>query len=506
MNIDRSPGDFRRVAPVMPAADGRIGGAWADFKAWSGRHPRLSRIVWFALGLALLGLLIWAIYPSRNTARRGLINQGPQPVGVAKVIKGDVNVTLNALGTVTPLATATVRPQVGGLLVKLNFTEGQMVKAGDTLAQIDPRPYQAALDLARGQLARDAANLANAKVDMARYEALEAQNAIAEQQVATQAALVKSDEGIVVADQANVETARINLGWTDIVSPVDGRAGIHLVDIGNILQSGQTNGIVVVTQLQPMSVIFAIPEDNIGQVMARVSGGATLPADAYDRSQTIKLTSGTLSAVDSVVDPTTGMVKLRAMFDNRDNKLFPAQFVNIRLLINTLHNQTVVPVAAIQRGADGSYVFVVTPDKTVAQRDVKTGVQDGDNIQILSGLKPGDTVVVDGADRLRDGADVEIPNQTGKISTSTSTAATDDAGRAARRTAMLSLVNKSCTDDVAKFCPSVQPGSREMRVCLNQNRDQLSGDCSKALSQMRRGFGGGRRADGGGGGGGGGTP
>jgi multidrug efflux system membrane fusion protein len=261
-----------------------------------------------------------------------------------------------------------------------------------------------------------------------------------------------------------------------------------------------------VTQLQPMSVIFAIPEDNIGQVMARVSGGATLPADAYDRSQTIKLTSGTLSAVDSVVDPTTGMVKLRAMFDNRDNKLFPAQFVNIRLLINTLHNQTVVPVAAIQRGADGSYVFVVTPDKTVTQRDVKTGVQDGDNIQILSGLKPGDTVVVDGADRLRDGADVEIPNQAGKISTSTSTAATDDAGRAARRTAMLSLVNKSCTDDVAKFCPSVQPGSREMRVCLNQNRDQLSGDCSKALSQMRRGFGGGRRADGGGGGGGGGTP
>jgi len=478
-----------------------MGGAWADFKAWSGRHPRLSRVVWFGLGLALLAALIWAIYPSKSSGRRGLINQGPQPVGVARVIRGDVNVTINALGTVTPLATATVRPQVGGLLVKLNFTEGQMVKAGDTLAQIDPRPYQAALDLARGQLARDDANLANAKVDLARYEALQTQNAIAEQQVATQAALVKSDEGIVVADQANVETARINLGYTDIVSPVDGRAGIHLVDIGNIVQAAQTNGIVVVTQLQPMSVLFTIPEDNIAQVMTRVGGGASLPADAYDRSQTVKLTSGMLSAVDSVVDPTTGSVKLRAMFDNRDNKLFPAQFVNIRLLIDTLHNQTVVPVAAIQRGADGSYVFVVTPDKTVSQRDVKTGVQDGDNIQILSGLRPGDTVVVDGADRLRDGADVEIPSQTGKITTSVA-AGTDDADRAARRTAAFALVGKSCSDDIKKFCPSAQPGSREMRVCLNQNRDQLSGDCSKAMAQMRRNIGGGRRADGGGGGGG----
>jgi multidrug efflux system membrane fusion protein len=190
------------------------------------------------------------------------------------------------------------------------------------------------------------------------------------------------------------------------------------------------------------------------------------------------------------------------MFDNRDNKLFPAQFVNIRLLIDTLHNQTVVPVAAIQRGADGSYVFVVTPDKTVSQRDIKTGVQDGDNIQILSGLRPGDTVVVDGADRLRDGADVEIPNQAGKISTSTAAGGNDDAARAARRTAGMNLVSKSCSEDVKKFCPSAQPGSREMRVCLNQNRDQLSGDCSKAMAQMRRSFGGARRAQGGGGGGG----
>jgi membrane fusion protein, multidrug efflux system len=264
------------------------------------------------------------------------------------------------------------------------------------------------------------------------------------------------------------------------------------------VQASQSNGIVVVTQLQPMSVLFTIPEDNISQVMARTNSGATLPVDAYDRSQTIKLTSGTMSAVDTVVDPTTGSVKLRALFDNADGKLFPQAFVNVRLLVDTLHNQTVVPVAAIQRGADGSFVFVVTPEKTVTQRDVKTGVQDGNNIQILSGIKAGDTVVVDGADRLRDGADVEIPNQTAKIAVPSG--GNTDAARAARRAQMQALVAKSCSEDIKKLCPSAAPG-REVRLCLIQNRDGLSADCSKAVSQMRSG---GRR--GGGGGGGGGTP
>jgi multidrug efflux system membrane fusion protein len=476
-----------------------VGRVWSGIKGWSSRNPRLSRVVWFAVGLALLALLIWAIFPAKQTGRRGLINQGAQPVGVARAISGDVNVTLNALGTVTPLATATVRPQVGGMLVKLNFTEGQMVKAGQTLAQIDPRPYQAALDQARGQLARDSATLANAKVDLERYQALLAQNAISQQQVATQASLVQSTQGVVVSDQANIETARINLGYTNIVSPVAGRAGIHLVDIGNIVQASQTTGIVVVTQLQPMSVLFTIPEDSVHKVLDRVNGGATLPVDAYDRSQTIKLTSGNLSAVDTVVDPTTGSVKLRALFDNNDNKLFPAQFVNIRLLVETLHNQTTVPVAAIQRGADGSFVFVVTPEKTVNQRNVTTGVQDGNNIQILSGLKAGDTVVVDGADRLRDGADVEIPNLASKIAAPSG--GNEDAARAARRAETTAALNKSCSEDVKKLCPTAQPGSREMRMCLFQNRDDLSADCSKAFSQMRRGNGaGGRRAGGGGGG------
>jgi multidrug efflux system membrane fusion protein len=503
MNIDRSQSDFQRVQASGPVVEGS--GWWTGFKDWSGRHPRLSRVVWFIVGLALLALLIWAIYPPKNQGRRGLGPQAAQPVGVARAINGDINVTLNALGTVTPLATATVRPQVGGMLIKLNFTEGQMVQAGDTLAQIDPRPYQAALDQARGQLARDSASLANAKVDLARYQALMAQNAIAQQQVATQAATVKSDEGIVVADQAAVESARINLGYTNIVSPVTGRAGIHLVDIGNIVQAGQSNGIVVVTQLQPMSVIFTIPEDNVSQVMARMGGGAVLPVDAYDRSQTTKIASGTLSAVDTVVDPTTGSVKLRALFDNKDSKLFPNQFVNARLLVDTLHNQTVIPVAAIQRGADGSFVFVVTPDKTVTQRTVKTGVQDGNNIQILSGIKAGDTVVVDGADRLRDGADVEIPNSNAKIAAPSGSGA-DDAARAARRAQATAALDKACSEDIKKLCTAPQAGAsanevaRAKRICLFQNRDSLSDNCSTALRAMRRGTGGGGRRGGGGGG------
>src|SRR5665213_367597 len=361
------------------------------------RLNRLSpRARWavYGLGLVILLLIAWHFLAPLFAPRKK--PPPPPPVKVATAQRRDVSIMANTIGTVVSPAMVQVTAQVTGKLLAANFREGDIVHKGDVLFQIDPAPYEAALGQAQGQLARDAATLANAKVDLARYQALLAQNAIAQQQVATQAATVRSDEGIVVSDQANVETARINLGYTNIVSPVAGRAGIHLVDIGNIVQAGQSNGIVVVTQLQPMSVLFTIPEDSIGQVMARVGSGATLPVDAYDRSQTVKITSGTLSAVDSVVDPTTGSVKLRALFDNNDNKLFPAQFVNVKLLVDTLHNQTVIPVAAIQRGADGSFVFEVTPDKTVTQRNVKTGVQDGDNIQILSGVKAGDTVVVDG--------------------------------------------------------------------------------------------------------------
>lgn len=473
-----------------------MGRAWAGVKRWSGQNPRFSRVVWFTLGLLLLALLIWAIYPAKNQGRRGLINQGAQPVGVARALSGDVNITLNALGTVTPLTTATVRPQVGGMLVKINFTEGQMVKAGDILAQIDPRPYQAALDQVRGQLARNMATLTNARVDLERYKALQAQNAIAAQQVSSQEALVKSTEGIIISDQANVQTARINLGYTNIVSPVDGRAGIHLVDIGNIVSAGQSNGIVVVTQLDPMSVLFTIPEDNIRSVLERVNSGAVLPVEVFDRSQTNKIASGVLSAVDTVVDPATGSVKLRAMFDNKDRRLFPAQFVNVQLLVNTLRNQTTVPVPAVQRGADGAYVFLVRPDKTVTQRAVRIGIQDGDKMQVLSGLQAGDTVVVDGADRLRDGADVEIPNLTAKIA-APSGGTQDEAVRAARRAQLQDAMNKACSADLKRHCADAAD-ARETRMCLFRNRDELSADCSRAMSQMRQ-AGGGRRGGGGGG-------
>ena len=481
MSIDGTEKDLTH-SPYAGASDPST---WDRIKSWSSNNPRLSRVVWIGLGLGILALLIWAIYPRPQVNNR--FNQGAQPVGVATAVSGPIHVNLNALGTVTPLATATVRPQVGGLLTKLFFTEGQMVKAGDPLAEIDPRPYQAALDQAKGQLARDQANLANARVDLTRYQALKQQNAISDQQVSTQEALVRSDAGIVEADRANVETAAINLGYTHIVSPLNGRVGLRLMDIGNIVQPGQSNGIVVVTELSPMSVVFTVPEDNISQIMAQVSQGAVLTVDAWDRSQTAKIASGKLSTLDNVVDPTTGTVKLRALFDNTDGKLFPSQFVNIRLLVNTLQDQTVVPVAAIQRGASGTFVFIVNTDKTVNQRSVKLGVQDGDKVAILEGLKPGDTVVVDGADRLRDGSDVTIPNPSQQKIAPPSGAASD-AQRNAQRAQAQAAIAKSCSADIAKLCNG-QTGRAATR-CLFQNRNSLSGDCKTAMASLRRGAGG----------------
>lgn len=465
-----------------PYAGAQADTLWQRIKRWSGNNPRLSRVVWIALGLGLLALLVWAIYPKPAVNNR--FNQGAQPVGVATAVNGPIRITLNALGTATPLATATVRPQVGGLLTKLYFTEGQMVKAGDLLAQIDPRPYQAALDQAKGQLARDQATLANAKVDLSRYQALAAQNAISNQQLASQGSLVRSTAGIVEADQANVETAAINLGYTRIVSPVTGRAGLRQMDVGNIVQAGQASGIVVVTELSPMSVIFTVPEDNVSRIMGRVSQGAVLDVDAWDRGQTTKIASGKLATVDNVVDPTTGTVKLRAMFDNTDNRLFPNQFVNIRLLVDTLQDQTVIPVAAVQRGAGGTFVFIVSPDKTVAQRSVKLGVQDGDQVAILEGLRPGDTVVVDGADRLRDGSEVVIPDPAKQKISAPSTGAAADAERTAARAKAQAAIAKSCSADISKLCGG-QTGRGAMR-CLAQNRDSLSADCKTAMAAMRR--------------------
>ena len=369
------------------------------------------RVLLIALAVLAIALLVWLIRPTSHPYGRGSRpdSEGPVPVGVAKAHLGNVRLTLDALGTVTPLATVTVKPEVSGIIQKINFREGQMVRAGDVLAEIDPRPYQAALDQAKGALARDQAQYANARIDLQRYQSLWAKNAISQQILATQEATVRTDAGTVEADKGALEAAAVNLAFCKITSPVSGEVGLRQVDIGNYVQVGVTTEIVVVTQLQPMSVLFTLPEDDIDQVMGRVRAGARLPVDAFDRSQTTKLASGMLSTVDNEIDPTTGTVKLRALFDNSDNRLFPSQFVNIRLLVDTYHGRTTVPGAAVQHGASGNYVFVVRPDDTVRMQSVALGPTDGDSVEVSHGIAPGDEVVVDGADKLRDGSQVVIP-------------------------------------------------------------------------------------------------
>ena len=372
-------------------------------------------------GLILLGLaavLVWVIGPRSGQqqqpaqfSKRAFMNSA-MPVGIAVVEKGDVPIMFEGLGTVTPLATVTVKTQINGLLTQIAFKEGQLVKKGDFLAQIDPRIYQAQLEQYQGQLVRDQALLADAKLDLARYQKLAAQDSIAFQQVDTQQATVKQDEGNVLVDQAQIDTAKVNLAYCHIESPVEGIVGIRQVDEGNYLQTGDTNGIVVITQMQPMSVIFTIPEDKISQVTKRLHEGVTMPVTAYDRTDTTQIATGTLVTTDNQVDTSTGTVKLRAMFPNDKEELFPQQFVNARLLVNTLKDAVVVPTPAIQLGAPGSYVYLVnSPDSTVSVRVVKTGPSDGQRTAILSGLKLGETVVTDGVDRLYDGAKVQLPGK-----------------------------------------------------------------------------------------------
>lgn len=332
----------------------------------------------------------------------------PMPVMVATAAKGDINVVISALGNVTPVVNVTVKSRVDGQLVRIHFTEGQNVKAGDLLAEIDPATYQAQLLQAQGQLARDQALLQNAKLDLQRYQTLAAQDSIAKQQVDTQASLVRQYEGTVKLDQGNVDNARVQLSYTRITAPVSGRVGLRQVDPGNIVHASDTNGIVVITQIDPMTVIYSIPEDSLPKVMPRLQSGDKLPVDAWDRAQTTVLAHGVLMTVDNTIDNTTGTVKLRAQFPNQNAALFPNQFVNVRMRVDTLHDQVIVPGAAIQRGTQGTFVYIVGQDSNVTLRVVKLGVTEGERVSITSGLQPGERVVIDGADKLRDGAPVEV--------------------------------------------------------------------------------------------------
>jgi multidrug efflux system membrane fusion protein len=380
------------------------------------RRSRRWRWIAALLGLVVLGLVAWHEYFSMSQPANAPASTArgapPQPVGTATAARADVRVTVNALGTVTPLATVTVKTQIAGQLQQIGFTEGQLVHKGDFLAQIDPRPYQAALDLAQAQLAKDQAVLRQAQVDLIRYQTLLKQDSIARQQAEDQIYLVQQDEAAIRSDQAQIDTQKLNLAYCRIVAPVDGRVGLRQVDAGNYVQTSDANGIVVITQEQPISVVFSITEDNLPMVLKQTHAGATLAATAYDRANVAKLATGDLATLDNEIDTTTGTVKLRALFANADESLFPNQFVNIRLLVDVLRDVVTVPVAAIQRGAPGTYVYQVSADSTVAVKAVKTGITDGDKVQVLSGLAAGDRVVVDGADRLRDGIQVRAEDKT----------------------------------------------------------------------------------------------
>jgi multidrug efflux system membrane fusion protein len=330
------------------------------------------------------------------------------PVTVDVARASDINIFLNGLGTITPLRTVTVRSRVDGELLKIAFTEGQTVKEGDLLAEIDPRPFQVQLAQAEGQMARDQALLANARIDLERYQTLFKQDSIAKQQVDTQAALVRQYEGAVQTDKSQIDNARLQLTYAKVTAPIPGRLGLRQVDQGNVVRAGDANGIVVITQVQPVSVVFTIPQDNLPAVIRRMKEDAKVPVEAWDRENRNKLASGTLITVDNQIDPATGTVKLKAQFANEDSSLFPNQFVNVRMLVETRKGQTVVPLAAVQRGAQGMFVYVAKDDGTVTVRPVKVGPTEGPITAIESGVQPGERVVVDGVDRLREGAKIEM--------------------------------------------------------------------------------------------------
>ncbi len=330
----------------------------------------------------------------------------PLPVSTKAAEKGDIHVYLNALGTVTPAHAATVRTQISGQLQQIAFQEGQLVHQGDLLAVIDPRPFQNTLEQAQAQLRQAQSQLHTAQLDLARYETLAKEDSIAKQQVDTTRSQVNQYEGLVQAAQAAIDTANLNLNYCHIKAPFDGRVGLRQVDTGNYVTPGDANGIVSLTQVKPITVVFTLPEDNIGPVASKLHDGEKLPVDAFDRNQTNKIASGTLATVDNQIDPSTGTFKLRAEFANEDERLFPNQFVNVRILLNTVRDAVVVPTSAIERGQQGTYVYVVTPEETATARAITLGATEGERVEVTKGLAIGDLIVTDGADKLKEGQKV----------------------------------------------------------------------------------------------------
>jgi len=378
-------------------------------------HHQPSRKRWsWLLVLLLLGAVAGVTYVIRHKGEQSAAQakfdpkSRPMPVSTAPALKRNVNVYLDALGTVTSRNTVTVKTRVDGELVRLNFREGQTVKVGELLAEIDPRPYAVQLAQTNAQLAKDKATLDNAQIDLERYKTLFAQDSIAKQQMDTQDALVRQLRATIAADQAQVDNAKLQLSYCRITSPISGRVGLRQVDPGNQVHAADANGIVTITQLQPITAIFSIPEDNLPGVVERMKGGDTVHVEAYDRQKTVKLADGALLTLDNQIDVTTGSIKLRAEFKNDKSTLFPNQFVNVRMLVDTQQDATVIPSSAVQSGSKGSNVYVVKNGESVELRSVKTGVVEGENVVITQGLEVGESVVIDGTDKLRDGAKIKL--------------------------------------------------------------------------------------------------
>ncbi|MGH7876023.1 MAG: MdtA/MuxA family multidrug efflux RND transporter periplasmic adaptor subunit [Candidatus Binatia bacterium] len=368
------------------------------------------RVILLAVVCGLVGVYLFRTQSSSTqlsvAARRSGSNTQAVPVVTVKVKTGDMEVNLSGLGTVTALNTVTLKSRVDGQLIKVLFQEGQMVSTGQLLAEIDPRPFQVQLAQAEGQLVRDQALLTNAQIDLERYRTLFKEDSIPKQQLDTQDSLVRQFEGTIKADQSQVDNAKLQLIYSRITAPITGRVGLRLVDVGNMVHAADTTGLLVITQVQPITLVFTLPEDNLPAVLARMKGKQQLTVAAFDREQKQLLASGTLQSIDNQIDPTTGTVKLKAVFANTDGALFPNQFVNARILIDTLHNVTLVPNAAIQRSPQSTFVYTVNSDNTVATKNVEIKLIQGDQTAIARGLDPGETVVIDGVDKLQPGTKV----------------------------------------------------------------------------------------------------